>query len=39
VNARGAARPQVGLGATIVPASVEHGLLKEADAFARSGTR
>ena len=33
--ARAAGRPRVGKGAKIVPVSIERGLLREADAFAR----
>ncbi|MDB5292287.1 MAG: hypothetical protein JWL69_3528 [Phycisphaerales bacterium] len=33
--ARGAGRPMVGKGAKIVPISIERGLLKEVDSFAR----
>jgi hypothetical protein len=33
--ARRAGRPRVGKGAKIVPVSIERGLLKDADAFAR----
>jgi hypothetical protein len=33
--ARGAGRPMVGKGAKIVPVSIERGLLKDADAFAK----
>lgn len=33
--ARAAGRPRVGKGAKIVPVSIERGLLKEADSFAK----
>jgi hypothetical protein len=33
--ARGVGRPMVGKGAKIVPVSIERGLLKEVDSFAR----
>jgi hypothetical protein len=35
VAAAGPGRPRVGKGAKIVPVSIERGLLKQADAFAR----
>jgi hypothetical protein len=34
-TARAAGRPRVGKGAKIVPLSIERGLLKQADSFAR----